>query len=174
MTQRRIRQRSATETTTDPSRRTWRFEPRFHYEVPLSGPWDHEPDKIQWVDTATDLDCLMVRNHFGVWCGYVGVPRSHPLYRIPYDVLHFQVHGGLTFADLCQPGEPIDGICHIAEPGREDRPWWFGFDCGHAWDFAPGLMVPDFDLRDAGTVYRDEGWVTTEVRQLAEQLKAVA
>src|SRR5437868_4216905 len=33
------------------------------------GPWWDEPDKVQWIDPATDLDCLAVRGPFGAWCG---------------------------------------------------------------------------------------------------------
>jgi hypothetical protein len=53
-------------------------------EVP-AGEWDNEPDKIQWLDEDTGLDCLMVRNHFGSWCGYVGVTEGHPLFGVGYD-----------------------------------------------------------------------------------------
>lgn len=84
-----------------------------------SGPWTEEPDKVQWVDEATGLDCLIVRNSMGALCGYVGVPESHSLYGVDYgqcpkreacdaDVFcdhrpdsRFSVHGGLTFADAC-------------------------------------------------------------------------
>lgn len=45
-----------------------------------AGPWSNEPDKVQWQDEATGLPCLMVRNHSGAWCGYVGVAEGHPLY----------------------------------------------------------------------------------------------
>lgn len=173
MTNRRPRQRDAVETSTDPDwRRTWSFTPKYlTYDGDLpAGPWDDEPDKIQWVDKATDLDCLMVRQHFGAWCGYVGVPRKHRFHGLPYEMIDLDVHGGLTFADRCAPGEPIDGICHIAWEGRESESWWFGFDCGRAWDVMPGLHVAHHDLRLAGAVYRDEAWVTNEVTNLAAQL----
>lgn len=48
------------------------------------GPWHDEPDKIQWVDEETGLDCLIVRNHGGALCGYVGVPDGHPAYGVGY------------------------------------------------------------------------------------------
>lgn len=48
------------------------------------GLWDHEPDKVQWVDEETGYDCLMVRNNFGAWCGYVGVPAEHPWFGVEY------------------------------------------------------------------------------------------
>lgn len=90
------------------------------------GPWQDEPDKVQWRDEATGLPCLAVRNHMGNWCGYVGVDQSHPWHGKGYDdpvgectsectvsedyTSHYShsisgiidVHGGLTFADACQ------------------------------------------------------------------------
>lgn len=173
MAKQRITKREGRETSTDPDRRrTWEFTPKFlsHTGDLPSGPWDEEPDKIQWVDQATELDCLMVRQHFGAWCGYVGVPRRHRFHGLPYEMIDLDVHGGLTFADRCAPGEPVDGICHIAWEGREPEPWWFGFDCGHAWDIMPGLHIPALHLQQAGAQYRDMPWVMGEVERLAAQL----
>lgn len=48
------------------------------------GPWQLEPDKAQWPDVETGLPCLIVRNTFGAWCGYVGVPPGHPLHGVKY------------------------------------------------------------------------------------------
>lgn len=50
-----------------------------------AGPWEQEPDKVTWVDPETDLDCMIVRNHHGVLCGYVGVPRTHPWHGVAYN-----------------------------------------------------------------------------------------
>jgi hypothetical protein len=82
------------------------------------GPWNAEPDKVQWVDEATGLDCLIVRNNGGALCGYVGVPEGHPWHGVDYSGCTqkppcgeswcehtpgsaVEVHGGLTFADSC-------------------------------------------------------------------------
>jgi hypothetical protein len=87
------------------------------------GAWQAEPDKVQWVDEATGLDCLIVRGPSGALCGYVGVPESHPLHGKDYSGCtrdprceenwcdhspesRLRVHGGLTFADACQ--EPTE------------------------------------------------------------------
>jgi hypothetical protein len=157
-----------------------------------AGPWQHEPDKLQWVDEATGLDCLMVRNHGGNWCGYVGVAEGHPWFGVGYAECakpcgedwcthspdsHVEVHGGLTYAAFCQEdAEPGHGICHIAAPDRPERVWWFGFDCGHYRDLSPA----DFMYRrkygityDADAVYRDRAYVEREVMSLARQLAAV-
>ncbi len=49
------------------------------------GLWQDEPDELQWVDEATGLTCLILRNPVGAFCGYVGVPETHPGYKIAYD-----------------------------------------------------------------------------------------
>lgn len=48
------------------------------------GPWNNEPDKIQFEDPETKLPCLIVRNGAGALCGYVGVSRGHPFFEIGY------------------------------------------------------------------------------------------
>lgn len=137
------------------------------------GPWNDEPDKIQWINGESDLDCLMVRNHNGAWCGYVGVPPGHPLYEksafdSPADRL--SVHGGLTFASKCDEDAPEGhGICHVPLPGREPDVWWLGFDCGHAWDLQPAMP----GLLGLGTTYRDVSYVMEQVTILALQLAAI-
>jgi hypothetical protein len=69
------------------------------------GPWNDEPDKIQWQDEATGLPCLIVRGPSGALCGYVGVAPDHPWHGKGYDELHevadIEVHWGLTFAHGC-------------------------------------------------------------------------
>lgn len=165
---------------------------------PVPGPWDDEPDKVQWVDAATDLDCLAVRNHFGAWCGYVGVPPGHPFHGKHYDEclidcgeeygcwVHrpndaVEVHGGLTFASGCdEDAAEGHGICHVPLPGREPEVWWLGFDCGHGFDVTP-YRAAEVDQRpeDAwwmtprGAEYRTLGYVQEQCASLAAQLKAV-
>jgi hypothetical protein len=141
------------------------------------GPWQDEPDKVQWLDLATGLPCLIRRsgNQIGSWCGYVGVSRSHPAYSAEYDELDVRVHGGLTFMGPCEPGgDPRDSICHAVEPGEDDDVVWFGFDCGHYQDLSPGLNALK-SLRDLmpDGVYRDQAYVTAEVESLATQLAAM-
>jgi hypothetical protein len=140
-----------------------------------SGPWDDEPDKAQWVDPATDLDCLIVRGPMGALCGYVGVSETHPLFGQDYEKPDVRVHGGLTFAARCRPDDKGEayGICHVPEPGRPDEVWWFGFDCAHAWDLAPGMAWSSASLGygRGEDVYRDFDYVQNEVTQLAAQLK---
>lgn len=65
------------------------------------GYWENEPDKVQWLDEASGLPCLIVRGPLGAWCGYVGVPEGHPKHGQEYDDVGADVHGGLTFARGC-------------------------------------------------------------------------
>lgn len=148
-----------------------------------AGPWQDEPDKIHWIDPETDLDCLMVRNGLGAWCGYVAVTEGHPAFEQDYDDVSVDVHGGLTYANHCQErgeAEPEKWVCHIPQPGRPDRVWWLGFDCCHAGDISPAMEHRDlalglrtFSSLYPGSVYRDRAYVESEVRSLARQLMAV-
>lgn len=143
------------------------------------GLWDKEPDKVQWPDEKTGLPCLAVRSHYGNWCGYVGVAEGHPAFGKGYHEIDAVVHGGLTYADACNPAEtPERGICHVVEPGEPDHVWWLGFDCGHAFDRRPAMEAiynrrgePPWPLH---AVYRTLGYVKLECRKLAKQLAAMA
>lgn len=138
-----------------------------------SGPWDSEPDRIQW-KTAAGLPGLIVRNYHGALCGYAAVPPDHPLHGADYEKPEVRVHGGLTYSAPCAED---DAICHVPEPGEPDDVWWFGFDCGHYRDLSPGMSAV---LRKAGLspvpsmgeVYRTVDYVTAEVELLARQLVA--
>lgn len=150
------------------------------------GPWNTEPDKMQWVDPVTDLDCLIVRNHHGSLCGYVGCPPSHPWHGLDSfdDLWDINVHGGLTFSGACDEDAPEGhGICHVPEPGRPGDVWWLGFDCGHAWDVLPGMDAfwrarGELPLRERhpglfmGETYKSVPYVVEEVLRLALQVRA--
>lgn len=56
------------------------------------------------------------------FCGYVGVPKDHPLAGFDHDFLQFiDVHGGLTFSSASKGGWP-EGY------------FWYGWDYAHAGD----------------------------------------
>lgn len=145
-----------------------------------------ESDREQWVDEDTGLDCLMVRQNHGVWCGYVGVTPAHPFHHRGYEELYnmgaeINVHGGLTFADSCSnrfdaEGCPI-GVCHVQEAAAPDDVWWFGFDCAHGGDVMPAttrLCAPPLFWDCGSEVYRDQAYVEREVTWLAKQLAELA
>lgn len=147
------------------------------------GPWQNEPDKVQFVDRATGYPCLVVRSGgSGALCGYVGVPEGHKFHGKHYDTEDLRdvnVHGGLTFSDKCSPnGTEERSICHVPEPGESDNVWWFGFDTAHCWDISPAM---DATLRSIGhkpmrviddrMKYRRIGYVKRNIAKLALQLK---
>lgn len=142
------------------------------------GPWDGEPDRIEW-RTKAGLPALMVRVDHGAWCGYVAVPPGHPLHGKSYgdeEVDALSVHGGVTYGEACS-----GKVCHVPEPGEPDDVWWLGFDCVHGGDLAPGTeargwgmrgMFGDLGVRSYGQ-YRDVSYVQGEAEALAEQLAAL-
>lgn len=154
------------------------------------GPWHDEPDKIVWVDPVTNFDCMVVRNHLGGLCGYVGLPPGHPWHGLDYNECPYgekcssesrwcqhtlesqlDAHGGITFASACQEGGPI---CHVARRGRPSEVWWLGFDCAHAGDYLPGMEALSESInlpspQFGGERYKDLNYVVVEVQQLALQ-----
>ena len=147
-----------------------------------SGPWDKEPDKAQWQDEETGLPCLAVRHpSSGHWCGYVGVAEGHPAFKQGYNDVMFgdeypDVHGGLTFADMCSPGEDESkGVCHTPALGEPDHVWWFGFDCAHSEDYSPRDQhysdTRGYPFTTGGySKYRTLDYVKWQCRKLAKQL----
>lgn len=108
----------------------------------------------EWV-TAAGLPAVLALTHHGLLCGYVAVSRAHPLWGAADDEVDCDVHGGVTWSRDRLPAKPASADA--------DRPWWFGFDCAHAWD------APSFGGTLKGTDY-----VVTECERLAEQLAARA
>ena len=146
-----------------------------------AGPWDGEPDKMQWPDVLTGLPCLAVRHpRYGHWCGYVGLPPGHPMYGNDCNDINFEIHGGLTFSGACSPGgDETKGICHMPEPGDPDDVWWLGFDCSHAWDFSPQDVKDKAERGYAFAMmddqqYRTLAYVRQQCALLASQVATVA
>lgn len=140
------------------------------------GPWQHEPDRIEWRDG--DYTLLMLRNRHGAWCGYVGVHPGHPWHGDDYSREHddhycedddctahlvadIEVHGGITFSEACmKPRGDEDRrslVCHTRAPGEPDDVWWVGFDCLHFMDIGPALEAT---IRAA---YAKDGSVRPEI-----------
>lgn len=139
----------------------------------MNQPWKAEPNRVEWIDPATKLPCLMIRNDRGVWCGYVGVTQQCHWWRVPYDRLtHVQAHGGLTYTDRMHKPITEPAVLHqMLELGMiPDDLWWVGFDCNHWGDLAPTATFPL--QRADGKVYRDLEYVTAEVVNLALQAAA--
>jgi hypothetical protein len=149
-----------------------------------SGPWDNEPDRVEWRDEATGLPCLLRRGnpHIGAWCGYVAMPPGHPWHGAEYDDIDVRVHGGLTFSGPCDEGDGTDRICHVPLPGESDNVWWLGFDCGHGMDLKPGMAAFEAEMEQTygpqliramstlrGEVYRDLDYARRQCELIAQQ-----
>jgi hypothetical protein len=130
------------------------------------GEWDQEPDRIEWRDGG--FPCLMSRHPTaGHWCGYIGVTKDHPWFNKSYDDVDASVHGGLTYAALCE-----GHICHVPQESEDPNVWWLGFDCAHAGDMSPGIrgMLTGFGLEGAyRESYRNVDYVKAEVAELIKQ-----
>jgi hypothetical protein len=140
------------------------------------GPWQGEPDLIEWTSEAPPhFWCQVARSDFGNLCGYCAVPAGHPAHgwsRSTSDA-RFDVHGGITWS-----GPGVGGL------------WVLGFDCGHGnMDVQPAL---DARMRDAmgrsqsdamnaidmgsdafRVTYKDLAFVRAAVESLARQLAAL-
>lgn len=146
------------------------------------GPWQDEPDKIEWRH-ASGMPLLITRGGSGALCGYVGLPATHPYFARDYDRVHEDSsHGGLTFSGTCG-----GHICHEPAPSEPEEVWWLGFDCGHHNDVSPGLevylrqarsrmpismfdgLVGEYE-RLMGKAYRDVAHVRAHVEALAGEL----
>jgi len=122
-------------------------------------PWETEPDHLEWKEATTKYKCEVKRNPMTLaLCGYVTVPKKHHFYGLHYDKPSVSVHGGLTYADK----------------GK------FGFDCAHAGDLSPGVLLSILaaskdparymEATERFDTYRTFDWVVKETEKLARGL----
>lgn len=97
-------------------------------------------------------------NEIGVFhlCGYVGLPKKSKFYKVPYDDIPVDVHGGLTYDSDNLHMQP------------ETNLWWIGFDCAHSGDLC--MLYSYLGPVDIDDVYRDMEYVENEVKSLIDQL----
>ena len=63
---------------------------------------------------------MKIPNYDSWYTGYIGIPEGHPLYKVTYEDIDLEAHGGWTYS------EPYL---------EEDKSRWFiGFDTAHAFD----------------------------------------
>lgn len=142
----------------------------------VEGPWQQEPDKVQWVDEATGLPCLVVRAQDGHLCGYVGVDSEHPAHRLVWSEADLPFDSAaVNYSGPCEEGDEEYGVCHVPAPGESGDVWWFGFDCMHSWDVVPAVLaltieigVPDYP--DPRSTYKTVEWVQQKCGELAAEL----
>ena len=125
------------------------------------GPWQTEPNVIARIEKATGYETFIIRHKdHGALCGYVGVYRDHPAFKVYHDLDNIYVHGGLTYSAL---NEPIHSM-------KKEKPdiWWLGFDCLHFCDFSPAYPQIFGDKKED---YKTILFVQNEIINLALQLK---
>jgi hypothetical protein len=110
------------------------------------------------------LQCMTTISPMGIPCGYVGLPKEHPYFGKHYDdIENIEVHGGLTFSGYW---EEID----------DKELYWYGFDCGHAWDmdmdYSRGQQMGGHSIPLYHSNKSSE-FVEEQTRRLAEQLEKI-
>jgi hypothetical protein len=138
----------------------------------LKGPWNDEHDYEVWIDDATFYPCLMRRNQFAAWCGFVGVDQTHPLFLIGVDNPiwnSFNIHGEIGFAQFYTEAD--------LEFDPPIKRWWIGFNTSHKSDFLPNPPKDSSkyskNTKDI-TKYKNVEYTKRETLYLASQLKKIA
>jgi len=164
----------------------------------FDGPWNAEADKVGWIDEATGIRCIILRQKNGTLSGYVAVEPAHPLFGYEKDALPIDlansVHGGVNYSRTCEennhsqvrfnPRTERYTVCHVAvtrtvwdtktvqdtaDEFPEEDAWWFGFNTDHRYD-----LIPMHGRRqEQGAVYRDQAYVYAECIALAKKLRAI-
>ena len=118
------------------------------------------------------LRIVVKTTDMGHRCGYVGVPKGHPLYGMNYDKAEAEgitAHGGLTFSD----GDEDGGMWHL---GFDEGYWYLGFDCAHIGDAPDPDLVADEFMAYAQRLGDGHVWTLEEVKAeckaLAESILA--
>ena len=119
------------------------------------GQWDAEPlDKAVWVHNG--YDCMIKRNSYGAWCGYVAVKQGHKLFGANYCDVSAGIEC-LTYSDEC-----YGDICHMADDGN--HVWWFGIDAAHGYNDYPSEWA-------CGTHYCTQIEMVQKVCAMAEDIE---
>lgn len=148
------------------------------------GPWDDEPDYLEFQTRFGYRAVIKRMEAYGHLCGYVEVKPGHILHGAHYmecvddedDDNPFEltargrylqgigVHGRLTFS---QPGDVFR-----TDDNSDKSGWWFGFDCNHSFDSNPvGVGTKNFILGGTDVEsYRTMQYVRLQCEELAEGL----
>lgn len=151
----------------------------------------HELEKEWITKVGLKACCLFVNNSHR--CGYVAIPKTHPLYGVRYSeecealvpVLQAVKDGPVgkrgILSVVCADGKPspelvfdVHGsITYSGRGGKYPIPgddlWWYGFDCAH-----DGDKVRYSSSYESGGEERTLEYVEQECESLAEQLAQVS
>lgn len=146
--------------------------------------------------THAGFRAVVIMASMGHRCGYVGVPKGHPLhgasYSDPHPALDFPADETIgkrgVIPLLCGNGRASPDVVFdvhggITYAGGNDKYpvdsdlWWFGYDCSHAGDAPSPSAVADCVKRmgemfypSPDEVHRSLGYCASECESLAAQL----
>lgn len=154
----------------------------------------NEPDYYH--SCAFGLPYYLRRNPMKAWCGYVGVPSTHPHYGLSYtDRVMYEAKDQITVGQKSPVNILVAAFTADSKtvsldvlydcPGgltwadnraaleRPDGYWYFGFDCSHYNDYSPkdamsDLIDPAYWKDDR--VYRTFAYANAGAVHLANQL----
>lgn len=155
----------------------------------------NEPD--YWTGQHEGYALLAQRNFQKAWCGYVGIPLTHPHAklsygdRVPVKTRNILIENQSPISIMIEAMAEDDGKLSIDMlyncPGgitwaAEKEPfdnikgplWWFGFDCLHYNDLSPHQVFQNaVEGRShwLQATYRNLEFVKAALISLAEQLK---
>lgn len=116
---------------------------------------------IEYRGKYKGLRIVVKATDMGHRCGYVGVPKGHPLYGMHYDKAEEEVgawvHGGLTFSG----GDEFGCLWHL---GFDADYWYLGFDCAHHGDAPDPDLVADEFMAHAQRIGGGHVWTLEEVK----------
>lgn len=159
------------------------------------GPWNNEPDELEWTDEITGLSCAIIRMPWnGALNGYVAVPPGHLLHgksysdrvKVPEGAMSRSINvaqdigyirlftASISVAEDMQKAElDLVLLCHgglTYAKAASDGAWWFGFDSQHCDDASPKDDRP----WASDAVYRDLPYMKKQCERLAWQIKLLA
>ena len=153
----------------------------------------HEPDYMH--SCAFGLPFYLKRNWAKTWCGYVGIPPTHPHFGMNYSNTvkytrwrELPIGGkspiSLFLGSIEKEDDQVSldilydcpgGISWANDHAAGERPdgyWYFGFDCNHYNDYSPKRameeLVEPWDFGDRH--YRNIAYAIKGVTHLANQL----
>lgn len=126
------------------------------------GVWQNEPDYVSWITECGYQAYILRQSGMGHLCGYVFLEKGHLCHDLGYQAVNVEVHGGLTYS-----GRSEEWNYTNITPSPAGM-WILGFDCGHSWDYKPGVG-PAYGGNPGD--YKQVWYVRTEVERLANQLK---
>lgn len=167
--------------------------PQYHALMAFWG----EPDYFE--TTLSGFKAIARRNWSKAWCGYVGVPDTHPLFGKDYHERIAVKDRGKLVVDKVPPMkalvealQPEDGKASLSclinvhggltyansEWPADDGLWYFGFDCSHYNDLSPKDVFQSFSggiwQLSGDTTYRTLDYVKEEMQTLASALRSLS